>query len=135
MRDEGAVFAGELSGHYYFDENYKAELSSLAIIMITNLLNETGKKLSELTKSLKKYYHSGEINSEVDSREKTLAMIKQKYKDGDINELDGVRIDYEDWWFNIRPSNTEPIIRLNLEAKTEKKMKEKRDELLSIIRA
>lgn len=135
MRDEGAVFAGELSGHYYFEENYHAELSSLAIIMITNLLNETGKTLSELTKSLKKYHHSGEINSQVESREKTLARIKQKYYDGKLNELDGVRIDYDDWWFNVRPSNTEPIIRLNLEAKTKEKMREKRDELLSIIRA
>ncbi len=134
MRDEGAIFAGELSGHYYFDENYKAELSSLAIIMITNLINETGKTLSELTDPLKKYHHSGEINSEVESREKTLAKIKQKYSDGKINELDGVRVDYKDWWFNVRPSNTEPIIRLNLEATTEEKMKEKRDELLEFIR-
>ncbi len=135
MREDRAVFAGELSGHYYFEENYKAELSSLATIMIINLLNESGQTLSELCKPLRKYYHSGEINSKVASRKDVLAKIKLKYNDGAINNLDGVRIDYEDWWFNVRPSNTEPIIRLNLEAKTKEMMEKKRDELLDIIRS
>ncbi len=135
MREEKAVFAGELSGHYYFDENYKAELSSLATIMIINLLNESGQKLSELTQPLRKYHHSGEINSKVASRKDVLARIRQKYDDGALNMLDGIRVDYDDWWFNVRPSNTEPIIRLNLEAKTKKMMEEKRDELLDIIRS
>ena len=135
MRDEKAVFAGELSGHYYFDENYKAELSSLAVIIIINLLNESGKTLSELAKPLKKYHHSGEINSSVESTEEVFLKLKAKYKDGKINELDGIRIDFEDWWFNVRASNTEPVIRLNLESKTKKQMEEKRDELLDIIRS
>ncbi len=135
MRDEKAVFAGELSGHYYFDENYKAELSSLAVIIIINLINESGKTLSELAKPLKKYHHSGEINSSVESTEKVFLKLKKKYQDGKINELDGIRIDFENWWFNVRASNTEPVIRLNLEAKTKKEMEEKREELLDIIRA
>ncbi|MEA3398674.1 MAG: phosphomannomutase/phosphoglucomutase [Patescibacteria group bacterium] len=134
MRDEGAIFAGELSGHYYFDENFKAEISTLAVIMIINLLNETGKKLSELTAELKKYFHSGEINSEVKNKDEIMLKLKEKYKDGKLNELDGIRIDYADWWFNIRPSNTEPKLRLNLEAKTKELMEQKKEKLLNIIR-
>ena len=134
MRDEGAIFAGELSGHYYFDENFKAELSSLAVIMIMNLLNENGETLSEKIKHLKKYFHSGEINSDVQNKETVFIKLKEKYRNGSINELDGVRIDFDDWWFNVRPSNTEPKIRLNLEAKTKEMMEEKRDEVLGIIR-
>lgn len=135
MREDKAVFAGELSGHYYFEENYKAELSSLATIMVINLINETGKTLSQLSKDLKRYCHSGEINSKVASRKDVLAKIKLKYTDGAINLLDGIRVDYEDWWFNVRPSNTEPIIRLIVEANTKELMEEKRDELLDIIRS
>ncbi len=135
MREEKAVFAGELSGHYYFDENYKAELSSLAVIMIINLLNSSGKSLSELVSPLRKYFHSGEINSSVTSTEEVFLKLKKKYQDGKINELDGIRIDYQDWWFNVRASNTEPVIRLNLEAKTKALMEEKKDELLDIIRS
>lgn len=134
MRAQGAIFAGELSGHYYFQENFMAELSGLAAIMIFNLMNETGKKLSELTADLKKYSHSGEINSDVADKAQVFAKLKEKYKAGNLNELDGVRIDFPDWWFNVRASNTEPKIRLNLEAKTKALMEEKRAELLSLIR-
>ncbi|MCK4540148.1 phosphomannomutase/phosphoglucomutase [Candidatus Parcubacteria bacterium] len=134
MREEGAVFAGELSGHYYFDENYKAELSGLAAIMIMNLINESGKKLSELTKDLKKYFHSGEINSEVENKAAVFTKLKEKYKNGRLNELDGIRIDFDDWWFNVRASNTEPKVRLNLEANSKELMEEKRDEILNVIR-
>jgi len=134
MRESGAIFAGELSGHYYFEENNKAEIATLAAIMIINLLNETGKKMSELTQDLKKYFHSGEINSDVADKEAVFRKIKEKYADGKINELDGVRIDFPDWWFNVRASNTEPKMRLNLEAKTKELMEEKRDELLGMIR-
>ena len=134
MREENAVFAGELSGHYYFTENFKAELSSLAVIMILNLLNENGETMSEKVAHLKKYFHSGEINSEVENKEMVFVRLKTKYKDGHLNELDGIRIDFDDWWFNVRASNTEPVIRLNLEAKAKKMMEEKRDEVLRIIR-
>jgi phosphomannomutase len=134
MRKEGAVFAGELSGHYFFEENSKAEMATLAAIMILNLLNETGNKMSELTQDLKKYFHSGEINSEVADKQAVFARLKEKYADGKIDELDGVRIDYPDWWFNVRASNTEPVIRLNLEAKSKKLMEQKRDEILKLLR-
>lgn len=134
MREENAIFAGELSGHYFFTENQKAEMASLAVIKILNLLNESGKTFSQLTEKLKKYFHSGEINSEVKDKQVVFDKLKEKYSEGILNELDGVRIDFPDWWFNVRASNTEPKMRLNLEAKTKELMEEKRDELLKIIR-
>jgi phosphomannomutase len=134
MRDEGAVFAGELSGHYFFEENSKGEMSTLAVMMLINLMNETGKTLSELTEDLKRYHHSGEINSDVEDKDAMMNKLKEIYKDGELDEMDGIRIDFEDWWFNVRPSNTEPKLRLNMEAKTKEMMEEKRDELLRVIR-
>lgn len=134
MREQKAVFAGELSGHYFFEENSKAEMSTLAALMVLNLMNESGRKISELTAELKRYFHSGEINSDVEEKEKVMDRLKEIYQDGKLDEMDGVRIDFEDWWFNVRPSNTEPKLRLNLEAKTKELMEEKRDELLKIIR-
>lgn len=134
MRQEGAIFAGELSGHYFFQENQKAEMAALAVIKLINLLNSTGKSLSQLTEKLKTYFHSGEINSEVKDKQAVFAQLKKVYSLGKINELDGVRIDFADWWFNVRGSNTEPKIRLNLEAKTKERMEEKTVELLKIIR-
>ncbi len=133
MRDQGGVFAGELSGHYYFQENFMAEASTLAAIMILNVMAETGKKISELVQDLKRYFHSGEINSEVEDKNAVIARLKEKYSDGKISELDGVKIEYPDWWFNVRPSNTEPVLRLNLEANMKEMMEEKRDEVLKII--
>lgn len=140
MRDEDAAFAGELSGHYYFKENSYAEASTLAAIFLLNYITETGKKLSELVAEVKKYFHSGEINSTVQDAPAIVTKLKEKYKDGTLTELDGIKISYPDpaggtlWWFNVRSSNTEPLLRLNLEAKTEAMMVEKRDELLGIIR-
>ncbi len=133
MREEGAIFAGELSGHYFFEENFKAEMTSLAVVMILNLLNETGKKLSELVADLSRYYHSGEINFEVKNKERVFEKLKEKYQNGKLNLLDGIRIDFDNWWFNVRASNTEPVIRLNLEAKTRKLMEEKIEEIMEVI--
>lgn len=134
MREQGAIFAGELSGHYFFEENSKAEMATLAVVMLLNLMNETGQKMSDLVADLKKYYHSGEINSDVLDKNAVFEKLKEKYADGKLDTLDGVRIDYQNWWFNVRASNTEPKIRLNLEAKTKELMEEKKDEVLGIIR-
>ena len=134
MRKDDAIFAGELSGHYFFEENSKAEMTTLAVITLLNLMNETGKKMSELTENLKRYFHSGEINSDVEDKIGMMNKLKEIYSEGTIDELDGVRIDFADWWFNVRASNTEPKLRLNLEAKTKELMEQKRDELLAIIR-
>ncbi|MBW2992119.1 phosphomannomutase/phosphoglucomutase [Candidatus Woesearchaeota archaeon] len=135
MRDNNAVFAGELSMHFYFkDEDFYAESSIGAILMILSLLSASDKRIGELVEPLKKYYQSGEINSEVEDKEGKMKEIEERYKDGKIEHLDGVSIEYDDFWFNVRPSNTEPLLRLNLEAKTRELMEEKRDEVLRIIR-
>ena len=134
MRDEKAVFAGELSGHYFFRENYNAEASTLAAIILMNAMVETGETISQLVSDVKRYFHSGEINSDVEDKDAVIEKLKEKYADGKISELDGVKIEYPEWWFNVRPSNTEPKLRLNLEANTEEMMEEKRDEVLKIIR-
>ncbi len=140
MREENAIFAGELSGHYYFEENYKAEAGSLPAIYLLNLMAETGQPISELVKDIKRYYHSGEINSEVSDKGAVISALKEKYQDGIITELDGVKISFWNkekgsrWWFNVRPSNTEPVLRLNLEADNEELLEKKKDELLAIIR-
>ncbi len=134
MVEENAIFAGELSGHYYFQANKNGEVSTLAALTLLNLMAETDKKISELVQDLRRYYHSGEINSKVKDKDVVIAKLKEKYSDGKLSELDGIKIDYPDWWFNVRASNTEPVLRLNLEAKTKEMMEEKRDELLAIIR-
>jgi phosphomannomutase len=134
MLDENALFAGELSGHYYFQANKNGEVSSLAAFTLFNLMASTDKKISDLVLNLRRYYHSGEINSEVSDKDAVIAKLKEKYSDGKLSELDGIKIDYPDWWFNVRASNTEPVLRLNCEAKTQEIMEQKRDELLAIIR-
>jgi len=135
MRDAKALFAGELSGHYYFRENYYTESSALAVLYVANLVSQSTKPLSELIKPLQRYFGSGEINSEVHDVEAVFKRLRQKYGDGKVIELDGLSVEFADWWFNVRPSNTEPLVRLNLEAKTRALMEQKRDELLALIRA
>lgn len=134
MREENSIFAGELSGHFYFRDASFTDSGVLMFIKLMNLLSRTGKKLSELIKPLKKYFASGEINSEVKDKEAKIKELAEIYKDGKISWLDGVRVDFDDWWFNVRPSNTESLLRLNLEAKTKDLMEEKRDEILKVIR-
>jgi phosphomannomutase len=134
MRESDAVFAGELSGHYYFKENFFTESSSLAALYVANLVSQSDRPLSELIRPIQRYTASGEINSEVHHAGEVLARLKSRYADGRIFELDGLSVEYDDWWFNVRSSNTEPLVRLNLEAKTRPLMERRRDELLSLIR-
>ena len=135
MREHGALFAGELSGHYYFKDNFTAESSAMAILSLANIVSRSDRPLSALIAPLRKYSASGEINTHVSrDPQMILSEIRQKYTDGRLFELDGVSVEYADWWFNVRCSNTEPLVRLNLEAKTRPLMEAKRDELLAIIR-
>ncbi|MDD2479976.1 MAG: phosphomannomutase/phosphoglucomutase [Victivallaceae bacterium] len=134
MRENDAVFAGELSGHYYFKENFTAESQGLAFITFANLICKSGKKAHELVAPLRKYYSSGELNSKVADVAPILKKIRADYQDGKQFELDGISTEYPTWWFNVRASNTEPLLRLIVEADTEALMKQKRDELLAIIR-
>ena len=136
MRDHDAIFAGELSGHYYFRDNFTAESSALAVLSIANILSSSGKPLSAHVAPLRKYFQSGEINTRTSrDPEEILHEIKTVYANGKLTELDGVSIGYDDWWFNVRCSNTEPLVRLNLEARTREMMENRRDELLARIRA
>lgn len=134
MREVGAVFAGELSGHYYYKENYVAESQGLSMVKLTNLICKTGSKVADLVRPLKKYFQSGEINSKVADTAPVLDAIRKKYADGNLFELDGVSVEYDNWWFNVRASNTEPLLRLIVEAKDKATMEAKRDELLKLIR-
>jgi phosphomannomutase len=133
MRQEKALFAGELSGHYYFAENFTAESASFAVVLILNLLAQQDQPFSTLVQPIKRYFQSGEINNEVDDKDMVIDTLKKTYKDGTLSELDGIKITYPDWWFNVRASNTEPLLRLNLEAKTHKMLELKKAELLNII--
>lgn len=135
MAEEHALFAGELSGHYYFEANKNGEVSTLAAFTLLNLMAKTGRPISELVAHLRRYFHSGEINSEVKDKDAVLARLAETYQDGSKHTLDGLKVSYPDWWFNVRPSNTEPVLRLNLEAKTKETMEQKRDELLALIRS
>ena len=134
MRKTNAVFAGELAGHYYFRENFFADSGIIAALKMLEMISIGGKKLSELVSPLKKYFASGEINLKVNDKEAKMKELAEIYKDGKISYLDGIRVDYSSWWFNVRPSNTEPLLRLNLEAKKKEIMEKKRDEILKVIR-
>ena len=133
MRKEGIKFGGELSGHFYLEDEHYAEAPFFVIATVLEAMSE-GKKLSELINPLKRYVQSGEVNSKVEDKEGKMKALAEKYKDGKISWLDGVTVEFDDWWFNVRPSNTEPYLRLNLEANTKELMEEKRDEVLNFIR-
>lgn len=135
MRKYDAVFAGEHSGHYYFRDNWYADSGLIASICAIAALSETGGTLSTLADKYRKYPASGEINFEVSDKEAKLAQVKQKYADGEQNELDGLLVNYPDWWFTLRPSNTEPLLRLNVEANTAELLKAKQAELEALLRA
>jgi len=135
MREENAVFAGEVSGHYYYKHNdFYTDNGMIPALQMIELISIKNKSLSEILKPTESYFISGEINSEVKDKEAVMKKLEQEFSDGKISHMDGVSVEYDDWHFNVRPSNTEPLIRLNLEAKTKQKMEEMRDKILNIIR-
>jgi phosphomannomutase len=137
MRDEGAAFGGEVSGHYYFRDFYCADSGTLPALLLLEMLSKEGRTLADMLAPLReRYFISGEINSTVAQQDAKMQEIAECYADGAISWLDGVSVDYDDWHFNVRPSNTEPLLRLNLESLVSREhMAEKRDELLALIRA
>lgn len=135
MRDLDAVFAGELSGHYYFRDNFFTESSAMAVLCIANLVSRGTEPLSGLIRPLQRYFKSPEINSEVKDSEAVLRRVRETYKNGKLLEMDGVSIEFPDWWFNVRPSNTEPLVRLNIEAKSQALLDERLHEVLDLIRS
>jgi len=135
MAETDAIFAGEHSGHFYFKNFWRADSGMLAALYALAELMNTEETLSELLKQFNRYYSSGEINSKVKDTKKSIVSVKKKYgKKYEVDELDGLTITAQEWWFNLRPSNTEPLLRLNVEAKTQKQMIKIRNEVLAQIR-
>lgn len=137
MAETNAVFGGEHSGHFYFRDFWKADSGMLAALHAIAALGETETSLSQLLSSFNRYFSSGEINSEVTDAKQAMAVIEKQYgeKNGiEVDHLDGLTINAEDWWFNLRASNTEPLLRLNVEASSESRMKKVRDDVLNTIR-
>ena len=138
MAESGAVFGGEHSGHFYFSDFWRADSGMLAALHAIAALGSSNLKLSELLAPYSRYFSSGEINSKVKDGAKTMESLKISYQDKpgvSIDELDGLTVDGDTWWFNVRASNTEPLLRLNVEAKSEAQMADLRDQLLALIRS
>jgi phosphomannomutase len=140
MKRENAAFAGEIAYHYYFEDFYGADSPDYAMLLLLTLLSETGKPLSELVAPLRRYVPSGEINVKIADRDAVMKALDEKYAAhaSSVERMDGVRFDFSDpadrWWFNVRPSNTEPLLRLTLEAATRELMETRREQLLALIR-
>lgn len=138
MKDTGAIFACEHSAHYYYRHNFRADSGIITALIVAEILSQSKKKLSELLQEFKKYFKIEETNSKVKDKDKKLKEIQSVYKKkrgNKFNKLDGITFEFRDWWFNVRPSNTEPLLRLNLESNSKKLMEEKKKELLKIIRS
>jgi phosphomannomutase len=139
MRETNAIFGGEVTGHYYFRDNFYADNGFIPALLMLELMSKKGQSLHDLIEPLsKKYFISGEINSKLASMDLVpakLEVIAERYADGRQYKLDGLSVEYSDWHFNVRPSNTEPLLRLNLEAKTPALMAQKRDEVVALIRS
>ncbi|HTV12838.1 MAG TPA: phosphomannomutase/phosphoglucomutase [Acidimicrobiales bacterium] len=138
MAETGALFGGEHSGHYYFRDNYRADSGSIAAVVVLEVISKAGVPLSELRKPFDRYAMSGEVNTEVKSPKATVEHISELYAkehpEAEQSYMDGVTIDFGDWWFNVRPSNTEPLVRLNAEALDRESCDRHTSELLSLIR-
>ncbi|MCC6573178.1 MAG: phosphomannomutase/phosphoglucomutase [Planctomycetes bacterium] len=133
MRKVGCVFGGELAGHYYFRDNFYADSAIITVIEVLNALGRKNEPLSALIKPLRRYQQTGEINFRVSDKEEVFQQAADKYGDGKIDYVDGVTVQFDDWWFNLRASNTEPVVRLNLEARTRELLSQKFGELRGLL--
>ncbi|GCE16916.1 phosphomannomutase/phosphoglucomutase [Dictyobacter kobayashii] len=136
MRKANGIFGGEHSGHFYFRDNWFADSGLIALLIMLELISVEDKPLSEIIKPLDHWVRSGEINSTVKDAQSKLKDLEEHFGKSAkaVDKLDGLTVDYGDWWFNVRPSNTEPLLRLNVEARDQKQLEEKRDEVLAFIR-
>jgi phosphomannomutase len=133
MKKNDAAFGGELSGHFYFREHYFADSGMMALAKVLDLLGREKKPIDDLLAPLRRTTATGEINFKVADKDALISRLKQTYKDGRLDTLDGITIEYDDWWFNVRPSNTEPYLRLNLEANTPDLLEARRAQLYAIL--
>ncbi len=134
LREQGVFFGGELSGHYYFKKFFNADSALFASLEILKIIISKNKSLEELISPFQKYFHSGELNFKIADKEKTMKEIKKRFKSGKLNETDGLTIEFPDWWFNLRPSANEPLLRLNIEARTRKILNSKTKLLAEILK-
>src|SRR3989344_3700477 len=125
MVEKDVLFSGELSSHYYFRENFNYESPIFVAAVLLLIRSDLDKPFSEIWQPFNKYFHSGELNFQVEDKAGMMEKLEKKYADGKASKLDGLKVEYKDWWFSVRPSNTEPYLRLNLEADTEAIMKNK----------
>jgi len=137
MRQEGALFAGEVSGHYYFREFSQADSGVVPFLLMLEIVSRKGERLSEILRPFReRYFITGELNTPVEDVALKLQELKERFgPEGVLSHLDGISIDAPDWHMNVRPSNTEPLLRLNLEARSRELMEQKRDEVLALIRS
>ena len=134
MRKTNAVFAGELSGHFYYRDNNFADSGLITLVEVMNILARKNVPMSNLVASYKKYFATGELNFKVNDKDAKIKQLADKFDDGTIDYLDGITIDYSDWWFNVRKSNTEPMLRLNMEAKTKELLEKKSEVVINTIK-
>lgn len=136
MRKTNAIFGGEYSGHYYFRDNFFVDSGFLAALIVLEIISQENKPFSDILKEFKKYYALEEINIPVmtNQKEKAIKILEKKYRDAQISHLDGLTVKYDDWWFNLRPSNTEPLLRLTLEAVNRQIAEAKKKEVIELIR-
>jgi len=127
------IMGGELSGHYCFKDNFYGDSGFITFLILLQVISESGKKVSEMIAELSPYAKTSEINFEIEDKQRVLNKVKEKHSDGKQDYLDGVTVEYDDWWFNLRPSQTEPLLRLTIEAKTKELLEEKKKELSSFI--
>ncbi len=133
LRQREGIFGGELAGHYYFRDNYNADCAILAVIEMLNLLWKEGKPLSKIVAPLLRYHKTPEINFQVEDKQGKIDALRARFHDAEIDTLDGITIAYPTWWANVRPSNTEPYLRLVLEASTAKEMEQRKAELVGLL--
>jgi phosphomannomutase len=133
LRQRDGIFGGELAGHYYFRDHYYADCAILAMVEVLNLMRHSGETLSRLVAPLKRYAKSPEINFVVQDKAEKMALLAERFADAQIDYLDGITVSYPDWWANVRPSNTEPYLRLVLEARTPQDLGRRRDEIVALL--
>jgi phosphomannomutase len=133
LREKDGLFGGELAGHYYFRDNFFADSALMAVVEVLNLIRARELPMSEIAAPLLRYSKSTEINFEVEDKQGKMDELGQRYSDGQIDYLDGITVQYDDWWCNVRPSNTEPYLRLVLEARDDAELTQRQDELVEIL--
>ncbi|HLF69935.1 MAG TPA: phosphomannomutase/phosphoglucomutase, partial [Actinomycetota bacterium] len=134
MAQTGAIFGGEHSGHYYFRDNFRADSGLICAMFVLEALSAARAPMSTMLQPFQRYWNSGEINTRVDDQQTKMDLVAKKYPDGVVDMTDGLTIDHESWWFNLRGSNTEPLLRLNVEARDQSEGELRTNELLEAIR-